>query len=35
VLDSPEAWALVTLPQLPVVTLPSPGSPAPLVPQRS
>jgi UDP-3-O-[3-hydroxymyristoyl] N-acetylglucosamine deacetylase len=27
VLDTPEAWALVTLPQLPVVTLPSPPAP--------
>ena len=34
VLDTPDAWALVTLPQLPVVTLPSPASPAPLAPQR-
>ncbi len=29
VLDTPEAWALVTLPQLPVVTLPSPPLPSP------
>jgi len=34
VLDTPDAWALVTLPQLPVVTLPSAPSAAPLVPQR-
>ncbi len=34
VLDTSEAWALVTLPQLPVVTLPSPAPAVPLAVQR-
>ena len=34
VLDAPDAWALVTLPQLPVVTLPGAPAPAPLATQR-
>ena len=35
VLDTPDAWALVTLPQLPVVTLPTPApAPMPLAAQR-
>src|SRR5881397_3120677 len=34
VLDAPESWALVTLPQLPVVTLPGVSAPPSLVPQR-
>ena len=34
VLDTPDAWALVTLPQLPVVTLPAPPVPASLALER-
>ena len=34
VLDAPDAWALVTMPQLPVMSLPDLPPPAALVPQR-
>jgi UDP-3-O-[3-hydroxymyristoyl] N-acetylglucosamine deacetylase len=35
VLDAPDAWSLVTLPQLPVVTVPSPAGPLTPAPARS
>jgi UDP-3-O-acyl-N-acetylglucosamine deacetylase len=34
VLDAPDAWALVTMPQLPVMSLPDLPPPAALAPQR-